>query len=163
MAKNEKRNEAPTVAPKFDVAAYARESERRLEQAGDVGRSGRVAKGAPREIVSGTAAKMSRAPSEARVSMAIPKASPTGIDGAFGIDLEHEPILLPTTVPVLFAHERVTELLTLPTESFLLGFIDGARDIEAITRQSGLPIDLVMVTVSDLARSGVVRLRQRSR
>jgi hypothetical protein len=84
----------------------------------------------------------------------IPKSAPTGIV------VEPEPRVLPSSIPVLVAREEdVSDVVTLPTESFLLGFIDGERDIHAVATASGLPADLVMVTVSDLARSGVVALR----
>lgn len=87
-------------------------------------------------------------------AMAIPKSSPTGVG------LEPEPRVLPSSIPVLVAREDdMTELLALPTESFLLGFIDGERDVHAVATASGLPPELVMVTVSDLAKSGVVALR----
>jgi len=127
-------DQVPTVAPKFNVEAYARESERRIQS------SGTVDKGAG---IPG--------------SMPIPKAARTGVD----VDID--PSVLPTTVPLLVARERVTELLTYPTESFLLAFIDGVRDVAALASVSGLPRDLVSVTIADLAKSGVVVLRQRSR
>jgi hypothetical protein len=123
----EKRQEAPTIAPKFNVEAYARESERRLAQASDVA---------------------SRAPRSGEV--VIPRAGRTGVKAEAPVG--------PSSVPRLVARASVTELLTFPTEAFLLGFIDGARSVEELAHASNLPIDLVTVTVADLARSGVVAL-----
>ena len=91
--------------------------------------------------------------------MTVPRASRTGID----LELDLEPNVVASTVPILVAREQVTELLTFPTESFLLSYIDGARDIDAIMHASGLPRDLVVVTVRDLVRSGVVVLAQHER
>src|SRR5262245_23051641 len=119
MAKRNEADQIPTIAPKFNVEAFARESERRAASSGAVQKAPDVPQ-----------------------SMAIPKAAPTGVD------VDVDPLVFSTTVPLLVARERVTELLTFPTESFLLAFIDGARDVAAIARVSGLPRDLVCVTIA---------------
>jgi hypothetical protein len=77
--------------------------------------------------------------------------------------LDPQPDVAPTSVPVIVARERAMDLVSLPTESFLLGFVDGARDVDAIVRASGLPRDLVITTVTELVRSGVLGVRRRSR
>jgi hypothetical protein len=133
--------ESPTVAPKFDMEAFARDSERRIAQ--DMVRT------AP----AGTAATASGVPG----SVTVPKAPRTGVH------LDPHPELASTSVPVIIARERAKELVSLPTESFLLAFVDGARDVDAIVRASGLPRDLVLVTVTELVRAGVLGVRRRSR
>ena len=122
------RDEAPTVAPKFDMETYARESERHLT----------ATPAAPAQPVS---------------SGPIPKAPPTGLDLDFEYDVE------PTTVPVLLSRERALEMASLPTESFLLAFIDGTRNVSELASLTGIPRDLVAVTIAEMARGGVVRLR----
>src|SRR5690348_18043753 len=97
---NKKRwpEEAPTLSPTFDMEKFARESERRIAQNA-----------------------IETAPVPATVaSVTVPKASPTGFD------FDPEPEIGPSSVPVLLAVDA-TEVLSLPTESFLLGFVDGAR------------------------------------
>ena len=141
MSNGEKRDDAKTIAPKFDVQAFARESDRRLKQA------------------SVTIGRVSPVPGPPRGSMTVPRAARTGVD----LETDLEPNVIASTVPTLVTRAHVTELLTFPTESFLLSYIDGVRDIDALVLASGLPRDLVVVTVSDLVRSGVVVLAQRDR
>ena len=98
---NEKQQEAPTIAPKFNVEAYGRASlERRLAQA-----EHRVA----REVI------------EAYVETAIPKASPPRACRRRSL---HSPLQRPGRRGLGAASPI---WLTFPTESFLFGFIDGAR------------------------------------
>ncbi len=134
-----KRSERPTVPPSFDVAQYARDSDRRVARA-------RAVTQAPPPGADDEGGPASR--SEMRL-VTRPNAGPAITDEAWARSMTG-------AARVALPWEQLKRLPLGHRAGFLLSRVDGATDLETLLELAAMPRAEALRLVRDLFESGVI-------
>ncbi|MGD0524362.1 MAG: hypothetical protein ABSE49_04430 [Polyangiaceae bacterium] len=135
-----RKSDWPTIPPAFDVAKFAKDSDRRIAVA--------------RPAATEPPVMEAPVPEESEIRLVTrPEMGATVTDDAWGRTMA-------TGLPVVVMAVDVLKRLPLDHRAgFLLSLMDGAIDLETLVEIAGMPRDVVLRVVRDLFESGVVDFR----
>lgn len=137
-----RQSDWPTIPPAFDVAKFAKDSDRRIA----------VSRPAPADPEAPVAEAPIPEESEIRL-VTRPQMGATVTDDSWARTMA-------TGLPVVVMPVDVLKRLPLDHRAgFLLSLMDGAMDLDTLVEIAGMPRDVVLRVVRDLFESGVVDFR----